>query len=149
MGLRRAPGLHVRQAEGRAFVAQQPDGHWDAVVIDAFLGARVPRRLVSAEALADVARVARRALVNVVDDRAQREVHAVAAGLATVYPEVWMLGGRVGNTIVVGGPATLAGERILAAAAADPSPARLTSPSAVQRLIAGTPPWRDRDLTDL
>jgi spermidine synthase len=58
LGLRRAPGLRVRNAEGRAFVASQPDARWDAVVIDAYVGAVVPKRLITAQALADVARVA-------------------------------------------------------------------------------------------
>src|SRR6201999_980320 len=62
LGLRRAPGLHVRHAEGRAFVASQAPGSWDAIVIDAFVGATVPRQLITAEALADVARVAPLAL---------------------------------------------------------------------------------------
>src|SRR5947209_8731213 len=44
LGLRRAPGLHVRQADGREFVARQRERSWDAVVIDAFVGATVPRR---------------------------------------------------------------------------------------------------------
>src|SRR5580704_14679567 len=65
-GLRRTPGLRVRHAEGREFVAGQPDAGWDAIVVDAFLGARVPRHLITVEALADVARVAPLALINVV-----------------------------------------------------------------------------------
>ena len=143
LGLRRAPGLRVRQADGRAFLARQPDGAWDAVVIDAFVGAAVPRRLITAEALTDVARVAPLALVNVVDNRAARDVHAVAAGLGEAYPRVWTLGGRVGNTVVVGAVGVLALDRIAAQVAADPSPARLTSPAAMAPVIAGTAPLRD------
>src|ERR1700759_664161 len=143
LGLRRAPGLRVRVAEGRAFVALQRDASWDAIAIDAFVGARVPRHLITAQALADAARVAPMTLVNVLDDRATRDVRAVAAGLAEVYPHVWSLGGRSGNTIVAGGAAALDLERIRAQAAADPSPARLTMPRAMARLIGSTPPLRD------
>jgi hypothetical protein len=143
LGLRRAPGLRVRVAEGRAFVALQRDASWDAIAIDAFVGARVPRHLITAEALADAARVAPVTLVNVLDDRATRDVRAVAAGLAEAYPHVWSLGGRSGNTIVAGGAAALDLERIRAQAAADPSPARLTTPRALARLIGSTPPARD------
>ena len=146
LGLRRAPGLHVRHAEGRAFVAGQPAGRWDAIVIDAFIGAAVPRRLITAEALADVARVSPLALVNVVDNRAARDVQAVAAGLAEAYPRVWSLGGRVGNTVVAGSAVALSLQRIAAAAAADPSPARLTGPAAMTRWLAGTPALRDDEL---
>lgn len=143
MGLRRAPGLHVRHAEGRAHIARQADGAWDAIVIDAFVGATVPRSLITVEALTDVARAAPLALINVVDNRAAREVRAVAAGLAEAYPRVWTLGGRVGNTVVVGGIAALGLDRIAAVVAGDPSPARLTPPDAMGPLIAGTPPLRD------
>jgi len=143
MGLRRAPGLHVRHAEGRAFVARQRAHSWDAVVIDAFIGATVPHTLVTVEALTDVARVAPLALVNVVDNRAAREVRAVAAGLAEAYPLVWSLGGRVGNTVVVAGVAALDLPRIAARAAADPSPARLTPPAALTQQLSGTAPRRD------
>jgi hypothetical protein len=146
LGLKRAPGLRVREADGRAFVASQRDRSWDAVVIDAFVGATVPRRLVTVEALTDVARVAPLALVNVVDDRAAHEVRAIAAGLAAVYRHVWALGGRAGNTVVVASARALDLARIAAHAAADPSPARLTLPAEMARLSAGTPVIRDDGL---
>lgn len=146
-GLRRMPGLRVRVAEGRACVAAQARGSWDAVAIDAFLAATIPRRLITVEALADVARVSPLALVNVLDDRSAREVRAVAAGLAAAYPRVWALGGRTGNTVVVGSVAALDLERIAAQAAGDPSPARLTAPKAIAAGLAGTLPLRDEPLT--
>lgn len=146
LGLRRAPGLRVRHAEGRAFVAARPDAAWDAIVIDAFVGAVVPRRLITDQALADVARVAPLALVNVVDNPAAGDVRVVAAGLATAYPSVWALGGRTTNTLVIGTVADMDLDRIAAQAAADRSPARLTTPAATARLIAGTLPLRDEEM---
>ncbi len=146
LGLRRAPGLRVRQAEGRAFVATQPDASWDAIVVDAYLGAKVPRRLITRQAFADVARVAPLALVNVVDNRSAGDVRTVAAGLASAYERVWALGGRAGNTVVAGGMTELNFARISAQAAADPSPARLTGPVAMARLAAPTPPLRDEEM---
>jgi spermidine synthase len=125
LGLRRAPGLHVRHADGRAFIASQPEASWDAVVIDAFVAARIPRHLVTVEALTDVARVAPLALVNVVDDRSARDVRAIAAGLSAAFPHVWTLGARAGNTIVAGETGTPRLDRITTLAAADPSPARI------------------------
>jgi spermidine synthase len=145
LGLRRAKGLRVRHAEGRAQIAAQGDASWDAIVVDAFLGARVPPRLRSVEALADAARVAPLTLVNVVDNRSARDVHAIASSMAHAYPSVWTLGQRTGNRIVAGctsvGEAAMA--RIAAAAAADPSPARLTSAGQLASAIAATPPIRD------
>lgn len=146
LGLRRAPGLHVRLADGRTFLAGQPGAGWDAVVIDAFVGATVPRRLITVEALADVARVAPLALVNVVDNRSARDVHAIGAAMATAYPRVWALGDRASNTIVVGSAVRLDLGRIAARSAADPTPARLTSPEAMALRLAGTSPLHDHDL---
>jgi hypothetical protein len=148
LGLRRAPGLRVRLAEGRAFLAGQGSATWDAVVVDAFVAATVPRRLITVEALAEVARVAPLALVNVVDNRAARDVRTVAAGLAPAYPRVWSLGGRAGNTVLVGAIAKLDLGRIAAQVAADRSPARLTRPDAMALLLGGTPPLRDDDVPE-
>jgi hypothetical protein len=149
LGLRRAPGLRVRHAEGRAFVAAQPDASWDAVVIDAFVGATVPRRLITRQAFADVARVAPLALVNVIDNRSASDVRAIAAGLASAYRCVWTLGGRAGNTVVAAGVNELDLDRISAQAAADPSPTRLTGPAATARLAAATPPLGDEEVDDV
>jgi len=146
LGLRRARGLRVRQVDGRAHVATQSDASWDAVVVDAYIGAAVPRRLVTVEALADVRRVAGLAAVNVVDNRAGQVVRRVAAGLAAVYPRVWCLGGRGGNTVVVGSLANGDLARIAAAAAADPSPARLTAPAELASLVATAAPFADDEL---
>jgi hypothetical protein len=128
LGLRRAPGLRVRHADGGAYIAAQPDGSWDAIVIDAFVGARVPAALTTVEALTDAARVAPLTLINVVDNRSAQDVQAAAAVMAVAYPRVWTLGRRPGNTIIVGCLATYQPDlaRISARAAADPSPARLT-----------------------
>lgn len=143
MGLRRARGLRVRHAEGRAHIATLPAGSFDAVVIDAFVGAEVPTAVVTVQALNEVARVAPLALVNVVDSRALAQVQPIAAGLATAYPHVWALGSRVGNTIVVGGTQLPDLQRIAAQAAADPAPARVTAPTEAARWVAGTGPHSD------
>ncbi len=145
LGLRRAPGLHVRQADGRDFICTQPGASWDAVAIDAFVGAAVPRRLITAQALSDVARIASLALVNVLDSGAAGELRRVAAGLAQAYPDVWGLGGRGGNTVLVGGRSRVDRRRVGAQAAADPSPARITGPAETARLAATTAPWCDAD----
>jgi spermidine synthase len=145
MGLRRAPGLRVHHADGRAFLAGQPDAAWDAVVIDAFTGAAIPTHLVTAAALADVARVAPLALINVVDDRARRIVRAVAAGLASAYPTTCAVGARAGNTVLVGAETIGRTEldRISALAAADRSPARLTEPAAMAQWLEAAQPFAD------
>jgi hypothetical protein len=148
LGLRRTPGLHVRHQEGREFLAAQREASWDAVVIDAFVGATVPRRLITVQALNDSSRAAPLTLINVIDSRLRREVRAVAAALTTAYPRVWAVGGRAGNVVVAGCVADLDLDRIAAQTAADPSPARLTGPAALARLVADTVPVRDELLTE-
>lgn len=143
LGLRRTRGLHVREADGRAYIAEQRAGRWDAVVIDAFIGAMVPRHLVTAEALAEAARIAPLTLVNVLDNRSHLELRAVAAGLTPVYRHVSALVGRGGNAVVIGARATVDHLLIGARAAADPSPAEVIAPDEMARLIATAVPWRD------
>jgi predicted O-methyltransferase YrrM len=145
LGLRRAPGLHVRQGDGRVFIASQPAASWDAVVIDAFVAARVPHHLVTVEAVGDVARVAPLVLVNVVDDRSARDVRAIATGVSASFPHVWALGAQAGNTIVVGQTTLPSLDRIAALAAADPSPPRVTTPERLAQLTATTPAPRDAE----
>jgi spermidine synthase len=151
LGLRRAPGLKVRVGDGRATLAGRPDGSADAVLIDAFEGALVPRHLVTAEALADLARVAGLAAVNVVDARAMDDAAAIGAGLEAAFPHVLALGPgpalarrRSGNVIVAGMHALPPLDRLRAALAADRSPAGLLGPEEAAAFIGGAPPWRDR-----
>jgi spermidine synthase len=146
LGLRPAPGLRIHQTDGRAYVAGLRDSSWDAVVVDAFVGAAVPPHLITVQALRDLARVAPLALVNVVDSRAAPVVRRVAAGLAAAYPVVWGLGARGGNTVVAGTRGRRDLDAIAARGLADPSPARLIGPSAMARLVGGTSPLRDEDI---
>jgi hypothetical protein len=147
MGLRRMPGLRVRHGEGRAAIRAAAENSFDAVVIDAFVGATVPRHLITAEAFADSARVAPLTLVNVVDTRAARDADGIAAGLAEAYAEVLVLGGRSGNTIAFGSARPLDVARLAAAVAADPSPARLVPAPELARRIRATAALRDGALS--
>jgi spermidine synthase len=150
LGLRRAPGLRVRVGDGRAVLSGRPDGSADAVLIDAFVGAQVPRHLVTVEALRDLARVAGLAAVNVVDTRAMPGATAIAAGLDAAFPVVLALGApavlgkrRGGNVILAGAHALPPLERLRALAAADRSPAAVLAPGDMPAFIGGAPPWRD------
>ena len=150
LGLRRAPGLKVRVGDGRATLAARPDGSADAVLIDAFEGALVPRHLVTAEALAELARVAGLAAVNVVDARDMGDAAAIGAGLQAAFPHVLALGPgpalarrRSGNVIVAGMHALPPLDRLRAALAADRSPAGLLGPEETAAFIGGAPPWFD------
>jgi spermidine synthase len=150
LGLRRQPGLRVRIGDGRVLLARRADASADAVLIDAFEGALVPRQLVTAEAFADLARVAGLAAVNVVDARPLAAAAAIAAGLRAAFPHVIALGAaavlgkrRGGNVVLAGAHAPLPLERLRAQAAADRAPATALGPEATGAFIGGVPAWHD------
>ncbi len=146
LGLRKQPGLRVRVGDGREFLTTRADDSADAIVYDAFIGARVPTHLVTVEALTDAARVAPLVLVNVVDSRSLEDTRAIAASLQQVFARVQALGSRglrAGNVVLIASQDRLAEDRIGARAAADASPARLTAPADLARLTSGTAPLRD------
>jgi spermidine synthase len=147
LGLRRAPGLRVRVGDGRAALARRAAGSADAVLVDAFVGARVPRRLVTVEAFEDMARVvAPRGLVavNVVDSRALGDSAAIGAALERVFPHVCAIGPsallarrRAGNVVLAGAHVPLPLARLRTRAAAD------ASPTVVQTRLPAGEAWRD------
>jgi hypothetical protein len=110
----------------------------------------VPRHLVTAEALAGLARVARLAAVNVVDTKPLPDAAAIAAGLARSFEHVIALGAapvigkrRGGNVVLAGSHDPLPLARLRARAAADSSPAALLAPEEMPAFIGGAPPFRD------
>jgi hypothetical protein len=153
LGLRREPGLRVHVGEGRAVLAGRPDRSADAVLIDAFVGARVPRHLVTAEALADLARVVADdgwVAINVVDARPLDEAAAVLAGLRDAFAHVTALAPsatltrrRGGNIVLAGAHAPLPLARLRPLAAADRSPSAVLEPADVEAFVGGALPWRD------
>jgi hypothetical protein len=139
LGLRRQPGLRLRVGDGRDAVAKRPDESAEAIVVDAFVGARVPRHLVTVEACAEYARVAPIAIVNVVDSARGQHAHAIAASMSDAYRHVAALasGGRARGNIVLFGSTQLPNyQQLETAAAADRSPARLTR---TEELAGATP----------
>jgi hypothetical protein len=145
LGLRRQPGLRLRVGDGRELLARSRRNSADAIVIDAFRGARVPRHLVTREAFAVCARVAPLTLVNVVDTAGWPLARAIAAGLGEAYPSVAGLASgsrRGGNVILFGSMSPPDLRRLEGAAASDRHPARLLRAAD----LAGTPAWRDEEL---
>jgi spermidine synthase len=153
LGLRRAPGLRVRTGDGREAIARRADASADAILVDAFVGARVPRHLAAAAALADMARVLRPGgvvAINVVDPPGLPDTRAIAAGMEAVFATVIALGPtavvrgrRGGNVVLAAGHGPLPLARIRARAAADRSPALLLAGEEVRSLTRGTAAWSD------
>jgi hypothetical protein len=143
LGLRRQPGLKLRVADGRAALSARSDGSADAIVIDAFVGAGVPRHLVTADALAVCAAVAPLTVVNVVDTAGWRDARAIAAGLGEAYAHVGALGSgsrRGGNMVLFGSAGEPRLRQLESVAAADASPARVLAAAD----LAGSVAWRDQ-----
>jgi spermidine synthase len=153
LGLRKQPGLKVRIADGRTHLAGRDDASADVLLIDAFIGARVPRHLATSAALADAARVVAPGgalAINVVDAPPMNDVRAIAAGLREHFATVAALGAgpvlrarRQGNVVLVAGHGPLPLERLRVRGAADASPAALAGTEEVEQLCRSTPPWQD------
>lgn len=144
LGLRRQPGMKVRVADGRAALDVRAEHSADAIVIDAFVGARVPRHLVTREALSTCASIAPLTVVNVVDTAGWRDARAIAAGLGDAYPHISALGSgsrRGGNVVLFGSTDEPRRQQLESAAAADASPARLLAAAD----LAGSVAWLDQE----
>jgi spermidine synthase len=145
--LPRQSGIKVRTTDGLAGVAELPDGYADLVVVDAFLGARVPAELTTVEFFADVARVvAPRGVlaINLTDRGPFGYGRRVAAGLLEAFAQVlWsaepstMRGRRFGNVILAASALPLPVLDYAQRAGSGPYPYRVLTGSRLTQLVAG------------
>jgi hypothetical protein len=148
-------GIKVRGTDGRRGIAEVGDGYADLVIIDAFVGARVPADLTTAEFLAD----ARRALsdhgviiINLTDRGPLGYTRRVLAGVCLAFPHVLLCaepstlkGRRFGNVIIAGGVAALPYARIADRAGRPPFPYRVLQGARLNHLLAGSRPFSNDD----
>jgi SAM-dependent methyltransferase len=131
--------IRIRAQDGRAGVAALRDVSADVIVLDAYLGGRVPPELTTSEFVADVARVLRPdgvLLANLADGPPLRYSRRVVRTVAAHLPEV----------VIRADAAVFRGRRfgnvVLAAGRAAPDVAELTRTAASamfpQRMLAGT-----------
>ncbi|HVU92184.1 MAG TPA: fused MFS/spermidine synthase [Jatrophihabitans sp.] len=130
--LPRGHRIRIRPVGGRAGVAALADGSADVLVLDAFLGGRVPPELTTEEFLADVARVLRPDglfLANVADGPPLTYARRLAATVRAALPELLVIadpsvlkGRRFGNIVLAAARAGLPAEAVRRAAAAAPFP---------------------------
>jgi hypothetical protein len=148
-------GIKVRGVDGRRGIAELHDGYEDLVIIDAFVGARVPAELTTATFLAD----ARRALndhgvimINLTDRGPLSYARRVLAGVRLAFPHALLCaepstlkGRRFGNVIIVGGATPLPYAAIAERAGRSPFPYRVLRGARLSQLLADSMPFSDED----
>jgi hypothetical protein len=148
-------GIRVRGIDGRRGIAALRDGYADLVIIDAFVGARVPAELTTAEFLAD----ARRALsdhgviiINLTDRGPLCYVRRVLAGVRLAFPHVLLCaesstlkGRRFGNVIIAGGATPLPYASIADQAGRPPFPYRVLHGGRLRQMLADATPFSNDD----
>jgi len=148
-------GIKVRGVDGRRGIAELHDGYTDLVIIDAFVGARVPADLTTAEFLAD----ARRALsdhgvimINITDRGPLGYARRVLAGVCLAFPHVLLCaepstlkGRRFGNVIIVGSSTPLPYTAIAQRAGQSPFPYRVVRGARLRQLLAESLPFNGED----
>lgn len=153
--LPRRSGVKVRATDGRGGIAEMREDYADVVIIDAFVGAKVPDELVTTEFLVDVARVLTASgtiMVNITDKAPFPFARRVAAGVGEAFAHTcWsaepatLKGRRRGNIVLLGRAVPLPYEELAACARRGVFPYRLVHGKAWDRLLAGARPIRDDD----
>ena len=148
-------GIKVRGVDGRRGIAELQDDYADLMIIDAFVGARVPAQLTTATFLAD----ARRALndhgvimINLTDRGPLAYARRVLAGVRAAFPHTLLCaepstlkGRRFGNVIIVGGATPLPYAAIAERAGRSPFPYRVLRGARLSQLLADSMPFSDED----
>ena len=148
-------GIKVRDTDGRRGIAELRDGYADLVIIDAFVGARVPAELTTKQFLAD----ARRSLsdhgviiLNLTDRGPLGYTRRVLAGVGQVFPHVLLCaesstlkGRRFGNVIIAGGATALPCAAIAERAGQSPFPYRVLRGARLNQLLSDSKPFSIKD----
>ena len=148
-------GIKVRAVDGRSGVAELRDGFAELMIIDAFVGPRVPAELGTAEFFAS----ARRALaqpgiliMNLTDRGPFGYARRVLSGVAESFPHLVLCtepstlkGRRFGNVIIAGSAGPLPFRAIAERAGRGPFPYRVLRGARLDQLRAGARPFTDAD----
>lgn len=148
-------GIKVRVTDGRSGVEAMPPDYFDALVLDAFDGPRVPPGLATREFLAEVVARQRAGAVfvaNVADKAPFAWGRRFVAGVRGAYRQVvvsaetavWK-GRRFGNLVVVGSDAVLPATELSRSAARAAFPYRMIAGRDVVNWIGDSEPLTDAD----
>ncbi len=147
-------GIRVRAIGGIEGLAALPAGGADVVVLDAFLGGRVPAEFTGPAFVTDVARVLRPGgvlLANLPDGPPLTYVRRAMATLREQLPNVLVVadstvlrGRRYGNLVVAASAGPLPEAEVGRAAAAAAFPRRMRAGAELTTLIGGARPFSRR-----
>ena len=153
--LPRGARIRIRAQDGRTGVAALGDASADVVVLDAFLGGRVPAELSTAEFSADVARVLRPGgilLVNVADGPPGVYARRLAAAVRVALPDVLVIGEsavlkcrRFGNLVLAAGREPLPVDAIASASVRAMFPRQVIGGKDMMSWLGGAIPLTDAD----
>lgn len=148
-------GIKVRPVDGRSGVAELRDGYADMIIIDAFVGARVPAALGTAEFFADAARVLGPEgllLINITDRAPLSYARRVLAGVRTSLSETLFVaesatlkGRRFGNILIMGSRVPLPVAQLADKAGRAAFPYRVVHGDRLDQLAGNTMPYTDSD----
>jgi spermidine synthase len=151
--LPRGARIRVRPQPGRPGVRELRDASADVVVIDAYLGGRVPGELTTREFIVDVARVLRRdgvLLANLTDGPPLTYTRRVVATARVVLPRALLIGSagvlgkrRYGNLVLAASRTALPLRAVRQASASAMFPTRVVAGTALDALAAGAQPLSD------
>ena len=153
LGLRPSPVLRVRHADARAVLARRGAASADLVVLDAFVGTRIPAHLVTAE-FAGLARSALRPggilAANVIDAPPMDATRALAATLGTAFDHVALVAARKlvrrrqgGNAVLLAGRRPLPVQALRTRALRGGAPALVVDGPDLDAFVGGAAPTND------
>jgi spermidine synthase len=147
--------IRIRPVAGREGVSALADASADVVVLDAFLGGRVPAELTTLEFFADVARVLRPdgiLLANFADGPPGTFGSRLGSAVRRALPEMLVLGDpavlkrrRFGNLVLAAGRAPLPFDAVSAAAARAMFPRRVLAGARVRSWVGTAAPLTDAE----
>jgi spermidine synthase len=148
-------GITVRPVDGCTGVAALPNGHAELLILDAFVGARVPAEVTTVEFFRDVRRVLADTgivLINVTDRGPLPYARRVLAGAASSFPHRLLCaepstlkGRRFGNVIMAGSVGALPVAEIAERAGKGPYPYRVLHGARIAQLLTGVAPLTQAD----
>jgi hypothetical protein len=153
--LPRRGGIRVRPVGGREGMPAVRDASADVLVLDAFLGGRVPAELTTGEFIAEAARVLRPSgvlLANVADGPPLTYLRRLLAAVRVCLPEVLVIadagvlrGRRYGNVVLAASRARLPEEAVLRAVAGSAFPRRVLHGESLRMFVGKAKPFTDAD----